>query len=106
MILPVKANAMLLQMLPEGLKPHEVKYGNSCFHPPIPYIPKKPEEVDPDHKVSTIKIKLTTGVVSGISVYLGRNWDRGTILLSHNCYPTRRRKAYMGLFTRHEEADE
>jgi hypothetical protein len=61
----------LSQQVPEGLKSHDVERGNGSFRPPIPYIPERLNELDPDRKVPTIKIELSNGVESRQPVWDG-----------------------------------
>jgi hypothetical protein len=61
----------LIRQIPEGLKRQEVERGNGRVDAPIPYIPKKLEEVNPDRKVPTIKIDLSNGIESGSPVWEG-----------------------------------
>ena len=44
----------LIQQIPKDLKRQKVERGNGRVDAPIPYIPEKLEEVDPDRKVPTI----------------------------------------------------
>jgi hypothetical protein len=61
----------LSQQVPEGLKSHDVERGNGSFRPPIPYVPERLDELDPDQKVPTIKIELSNGVESRQPVWDG-----------------------------------
>jgi hypothetical protein len=38
----------LSQQIPEGLKSHDVERGNGSFRPPIPYVPERLDNLDPD----------------------------------------------------------
>jgi hypothetical protein len=41
----------LFKQIPEGLKSHDVEQGNGTFRPPIPYVPERLDNLDPDRKV-------------------------------------------------------
>ena len=92
----------LIQQIPEGLKPQEVERGNGRFHPPVPYIPEKLDEIDPDRKVPTIKVELANGVESRIAVWEGIGTKEQFL-----CHMIAMREALegMGLFEKHEEAE-
>jgi hypothetical protein len=60
-----KAKQMSLsQQISEGLKSHDVEPSNGSFRPPIPYVPERIVDLDPDQKVPIIKVKLSNGVES------------------------------------------
>ena len=61
----------LIQQIPEGLKPQEVKRGSGCIDPPIPYVPEKLDEIATYHKVPTIKVELWNGVESRVAFWEG-----------------------------------
>ena len=65
----------LSKQIPEGLKSHDVERGNGAFRPPIPYVPERLDDLDPDRKVPTIKIKLSNGVESRQPVWDGHGSD-------------------------------
>ena len=91
----------LAQQVPEGLKPQEVERGNGKLVAPIPFIPEKLEELDPDRKVPTIKIELENGVESRMAVWEGIGTKEQFL-----CHMVSMREALvgMGLFKKHEEA--
>ena len=49
-----------LQQVPKSLTPQECEYG-SGLNPPIPYIPEKYKDSDPDRKVLTTSMSLQMG---------------------------------------------
>jgi len=71
---------MSLQAAPDGLKAQEVERGNGRFNPPNPYIPEKPDELDPDRKVPSVKVTLSTGVESRADM-----WDGIVAQRSNSC---------------------
>ncbi len=93
---------MSLQAAPDGLKAQEVERGNGRFNPPIPYIPEKPDELDPDRKVPSVKVMLSTGVESKADM-----WDGSGTKEQFLCHMMTMRETLggMGLFLRHEEAE-
>jgi hypothetical protein len=92
----------LIQQIPEGLKPQEVERGNGRVNPPIPYVPEKIDEIDPDRKVPTIKIELSNGVESRVDLWEGIGTSEQFL-----CHMMSVREGIegMGLFSRHEEAE-
>ena len=94
---------MSLTVAPDGLKPQEVERGNGRFNPPIPYIPEKHDELDPDRKPNTVKVTLSTGVESR-----AETWDGTGTKEQFLCHMMTMRETLggMGLFLRHEEAEE
>ena len=98
-----KANKMsLIQQIPEGLKPQEVERGSGRLDPPIPYVPEKTDELDPDRKVPTIKVELSNGVESRIVLWDGIGTSEQ--FLSH-MMAVREGLEGMGLFKKYEEAE-
>ena len=93
----------LIQSIPEGLKPQEVEPGSGRSHPPVPYIPEKIKEIDPDRKTPTIKIKLANGVESRVAVWEGIGTKEQ--FLSH-MIAMREALEGMGLLKKHQEAEE
>ena len=91
----------LSKQIPEGLKSHDVERGNGAFRPPIPYVPERLDDLDPDRKVPTIKIELSNGVESRQPVWDGHGNDED--FLCH-MLGTREAMEDMGLFEKHEEA--
>jgi hypothetical protein len=97
-----KAKQMSLsKQVPEDLKSHDVERGNGNFRPPIPYVPEKLDELDPDRKVPTIKIELSNGVESRQPVWDGHGNSENFL-----CHMQGMREAMedMGLFEKYEEA--
>ena len=94
---------MSLTVAPDGLKPHEIERGNGRFNPPIPYILEKHNEHDPDRKPNTVKVTLSTGVESR-----AETWDGTGTKEQFLCHMMTMRETLggMGLFLRHEEAEE
>eukprot|EP00956_Cyclotella_meneghiniana_P014105 scaffold20948_cov37-Cyclotella_meneghiniana.AAC.8 len=93
---------MSLQAASDGLKAQEVERGNGRFNPPIPYIPEKAEELDPDREVPSVKVTLSTGVESRADM-----WDGSGTKEQFLCHMMTMRETLggMGLFLRHEEAE-
>jgi hypothetical protein len=91
----------LSKQIPDGLKSHDVERGNGAFRPPIPYVPERLDDLDPDRKVPTIKIELSNGVESRQPVWDGHGNDED--FLCH-MLGTREALVDMGLFERYEEA--
>ena len=92
----------LIQQIPDGLKPQEVERGSGRLDPPIPYVPEKTDELDPDRKVPTIKVELSNGVESRIVLWDGIGTSEQ--FLSH-MMAVREGLEGMGLFKKHEEAE-
>jgi hypothetical protein len=91
-----------LQQVPESLKPQECERG-SGLNPPIPYIPEKYEDVDPDRKVPTIKYELENGVETRTNV-----WDGVGSKEQFLCHTVAIWEALqgIGLLKKHKEAEE
>eukprot|EP00956_Cyclotella_meneghiniana_P000447 scaffold520_cov28-Cyclotella_meneghiniana.AAC.1 len=94
---------MSLTVAADGLKPQEVERGNGRFNPPIPYIPEKTDELEPDRKIPSVKVMLSTGVESKADM-----WDGTGTKEQFLCHMMMMRETLggMGLFLRHEEAEE
>ena len=92
----------LIQQIPDGLKKQEVERGNGRFQPPIPYIPEKLIDVDPDRKPPTIKIELSNGVESRVVVWEGTGTKEQFL-----CHMISVKEALdgMGLFKAYKEAE-
>eukprot|EP00956_Cyclotella_meneghiniana_P003271 scaffold3976_cov45-Cyclotella_meneghiniana.AAC.1 len=69
----------------------------------IPYIPEKHDELDPERKPNTVKVTLSTGVESGAETGDGTGTKEQFL-----CHMNTMRETLggMGLFLRHEEAEE
>eukprot|EP00956_Cyclotella_meneghiniana_P030596 scaffold77517_cov56-Cyclotella_meneghiniana.AAC.1 len=93
---------MSLQAVPDGLKAQEVERGNGRFNPPIPYIPEKTDELEPDRKIPSVKVMLSTGVESKADMWDGTGTEEQFL-----CHMMMMRETLvgMGLFLRHEEAE-
>ena len=91
----------LSKQVPEGLKNSEVERGNGSFRAPIPYVPERIEDLDPDRKIPTIKVDLTNGVEARQPVWDGRG-NREDFL----CHMLGMKTAMegMGLFFRYNDA--
>jgi hypothetical protein len=89
----------LVQQIPEGLKRQEVERGNGSFQPPIPFIPEKNEDTDPDRKTPVVKIELSNGVESRINIWEGIGTPENFLVHVMAMWEA------IGLIKRHEEAE-
>jgi hypothetical protein len=92
----------LIQQIPEGLKRQEVERGNGSFQPPIPFIPEKNEDADPDRKTPVVKIELSNDVESRINVWEGIGTPESFLV---HVMAMREAIEGIGLIKRHEEAE-
>jgi hypothetical protein len=90
-----------LQQVPESLKPQECERG-SGLKPPIPYIPEKYEDSNPNRKVPTIKYELANGVETRTNV-----WDGIGSKEQFLCHTVAIWEALqgIGLLKKHQEAE-
>jgi hypothetical protein len=91
----------LSNQIPEGLKSHDVERGNGDFCPPIPYVPERLDNLDPDRKVPIIKVELSNGMESRQPVWDGHGNPENFLCHMRG---TREVREDMGLFGKYEEA--
>jgi uncharacterized protein YukE len=91
----------LSNQIPKGLKSHDIERDNGSFRPPIPYVPERLDDLDPDRKVPTIKIELSNGVESRQPVWDGHGSPKNFL---YHMQGMREALEDMGRFNKYEEA--